>query len=274
MKKIFVLLTIVLSLFFVTMLPVNAVETDTFVFDEASILTDDQVLALNYAAKSVSDQYNCGIYIAVFSDMNEYGFSNIEQFSEAVFSSWELGYGQEENGIVLVLSMSGRDYDLDAHGDIANTAFTDYGKEQLASRFIDDFRGNQWYSGFNDYVDFAGSMLESAKNGIPLDVPGYQSDSQSFSEKIASSVFPGLIVALIVAAIRGSALKRKMKSVYAAGEASEYMARDRFQLTGQDDHFTHTTVVRQRIERDSGSRGSHGGTSVNSGGHSHSSGKF
>jgi hypothetical protein len=45
-------------------------------------------------------------------------------------------------------------------------------------------------------------------------------------------------------------------------------------MQDQQDMFTHTTVTRQHIERDSGSRSGGGGTSVNSGGFSHSIGKF
>lgn len=274
MKKFSFLLIVLLLLPILMNLPVSALETNTFVFDEASVLSNEQAMELNNIAKDLSDKFECGIYIALFSNMNDYGYSNIEQFSEAVFASWELGYGPEENGIVLVLSMATRDYDLDAHGNFANTAFTDYGKEQLAAQFVDDFRSNQWYLGLKEYVEYSGVMLDTAQKGKPVDIPGYQSVPVSFTSKVAESFFPGLVVALIIAAIRGSALKRKMKSVYAASEASEYLDRSGFQLSAQDDHFTHTTVVRQRIERDSGSRSSHGGTTVNSGGHSHSSGKF
>ena len=68
--------------------------------------------------------------------------------------------------------------------------------------------------------------------------------------------------------------KSKMKNAKIAHEASEYIAPKGIAMHVQDDVFTHSTVTRQRIERDNDRGGGHGGTSVNSGGFSHSSGKF
>ena len=79
---------------------------------------------------------------------------------------------------------------------------------------------------------------------------------------------------LIIAFIYCAGLKKKMKSAKIAREASAYIAPQGAWMQDQQDMFTHATVTRQHIERDSGSRSGGGGTSVNSGGFSHSSGKF
>ena len=61
-----------------------------------------------------------------------------------------------------------------------------------------------------------------------------------------------------------------MKSVSAKTEADAYLAAGSMEITGREDHFTHTTEVRTRIERSSES----GGTTVDSDGFSGKSGKF
>ena len=273
MKKLLCLLAAVLILACAVCLPAAAEETENFVYDVAGILDTDDMLALNDAAREVSLRHGCGVYITVFDDMGEYGYSNIEKFSEAVFDQWELGIGEDRTSINLVLSMAERDYDLDAHGEAAHTAFTDYGKERLADEFKDNFRVNDWAGGFADYIKTCDYMLTRAENGDPIDVPGYNSRANaSFTSKLGKSILPGLIVGVIIAFIYCSALKSKMKSAKIADEASAYVVPQGIRMEDQQDVFTHTTVTRQRIERDSGSRS--GGTHVNSSGHSHSSGKF
>ena len=63
---------------------------------------------------------------------------------------------------------------------------------------------------------------------------------------------------------------RLMKSVSAKTEANAYLIAGSVEITGREDHFTHTTEIRQKIERDSGS----GGSTVDSDGFSGKSGKF
>ena len=84
----------------------------------------------------------------------------------------------------------------------------------------------------------------------------------------------GLIVAFIVCAI----YKRQLKSVRRATEAARYTVSGGAEITAREDRFTHTTEVRTPIKTESDDHDSgpsfSGGTTVNSGGFSHSGGKF
>ena len=275
-RRVFCALCALMLLACLFCVPTFAEETEQFVYDvtENGLLTNSQVLELDDAAKEISLRYGCGVYIAVFDDMAEYGYRNIETFAEAVYEEWSLGIGADRNCIILVMSMNDRDYDLCAHGDIGNTAFTDYGKEVLAEKFKDNFRRDDWAGGFSDYVSQCGYMLGRAAEGNPIDVPSGGSGTQrSFSQRYVKNLLPGLVVGIIIAFIYCGVLKGKMKSAKIAREASAYIAPRGVWMQAEDDVFTHTTVTRQRIEHDN-DRGGHGGTSVNSGGFSHSSGKF
>ena len=273
-RKVLCALCAVLLLACLLCVPAAAEETETFVFDTAGILTDDEALQLNEAAKQVSLNHGCGVYIATFDDMAEYGYRSIESFAEAVYDQWSLGIGEERNTIVLVMSMADRDYDLCAHGEMAHTAFTDYGKEALAEEFKDNFRRDDWAGGFGDYVSGCDYMLTRAEQGSPIDVPsGGTYVQRDLSQRLITNLLPGLIIGIIIAFIYCGTLKSKMKSAKIAREASAYIAPQGIWMQAEDDVFTHTTVTRQHIERDN-DRGGHGGTSVNSGGFSHSSGKF
>ena len=275
-RRILCTLCVLMLLACLVSAPVLAEDSEYYVFDMAGILSEEEAAQLNEAAREVSLRYDCGVYIAVFDDMSEYGFSSIESFAEEVYRQWNLGIGEEGNSIALVMSMVDRDYDLCAHGDLAHTAFTDYGKEALADEFKDNFRRDDWAGGFSDYIAQCGYMLERSAEGEPIDIPYGEVNwtPPALPERVLRALVPGLIVGIIIAFIYCGALKSKMKSAKIAREASAYIAPNGIRMQDESDMFTHTTVTRQRIERDSDSRGSHGGTSVNSGGFSHSSGKF
>ena len=49
----------------------------------------------------------------------------------------------------------------------ANAAFTDYGKYIMQDEFLDNFREDDWYGGFADYIAACGRYLEANANGTP-----------------------------------------------------------------------------------------------------------
>lgn len=59
---------------------------------------------------------------------------------------------------MLALSMAERDFQMLAHGDTANAAFTDYGKYIMQDEFLDNFREDDWYGGFADYIAACGPL--------------------------------------------------------------------------------------------------------------------
>ena len=121
------------------------------VFDYAGLLTDSEAGALEARCQEAEDTYGCGVYIVTVDDYSlYYDAGSIENFSEGFFLDFELGAGEDQNGILLALSMAERDYDLCAHGMIGNRSFTDYGKGALAERyFLSEFGSDNWYAGFD-----------------------------------------------------------------------------------------------------------------------------
>ena len=281
MKKKLLVLLFAVALIICLAIPASAEQREIHIFDIDGILDTQDVTALEKEAAQFSNAYDCGIYVAVFNDMADFGFYDIEDFSEAIYTQWDLGYGDQRNGILLIMSMAERDYDLVAFGEFGNYAFTDYGKEVLADQFLDDFRRNDWATGFQDYIGSAAALIKQARDGEPFDYVGYGENSvytyqeRSTTEKLASGGLGGTILGLLTAMISGSSMKRKMKTAVAATDASDYVEDHGVFLTAQEDRFTHATVIRQHIERDRDRDSGHsGGTSVNSSGFSHHSGKF
>ena len=288
MKKFLPSVLAVLLLIVCLSIPAFADAQLSYVTDDAGILYDSDISALEERAAAVSEQYGCGVYIVTVENFTDYSDAYyVDDFGEELFSSYDLGLGDGNCGILLILSMAERDYGLVAHGDFANTAFTDYGKYIMQDEFLDNFRQDDWYGGFADYIAACGRYLEANANGAPIDVePSDETEEEyeplSFGDKLFFAALMafrfGLPLGLIVAFIVCAVYKRQLKSVRRATEAARYTVSGGAEITAREDRFTHTTEVRTPIKTESDDHDSgpsfSGGTTVNSGGFSHSGGKF
>ena len=268
MKKFF---TLLIFLF----LPLTLWSVPYLVQDDAGLLYQNELQTLQTQAAELSQKYNCGVYIFVADDMDAYDFDyeiypdayGIEAFAQYVFFNYLQGTGTTGDGIFLVLSMKGRDYDIMAHGDFGNYAFTDYGKGKLANYFLSDFGDDEWYSGFSSYLDGVERFLKTAAEGNPIDVNSGRIKQHSLPLALTA----GLIFGLLVALISCSVMKSGMKSVHLAYIASGFIAENGVSIGLKQDLFLRNTVT--RTPRQTSSSGG-GGTHINSSGSSHHSGKF
>ena len=277
-KKILVCLLLCVALCLGMGLSASAQESYN-ISDAAGLLGTQELVSLDENAKAISAEYNCGVYVVIVDDYKSYVNGSIADFSEAVYKSYSLGLGEEKNGILLALSMAERDYDLCAYGDWAHYAFTDYGKDRLAEEFLDNFRNNDWAGGLNDYVASCSSLMEMAKNGNPLDQIIYEPEPEKpgwdFVELMLIVLVP-CIIAFAVCSMFRAQMKTANKQYY----AMDYVAENRSHLRVRSDRFLRRDVVRIPLPRDDDddgfrpSGGRPGGTTINSGGFSHKSGKF
>ena len=248
-----------------------------YVTDTAGILSQTALDTLNDNAALISQYYGCGVYIVVVNDYRDYVNGDIAYFSETIYKSYALGEGEGKNGILLSLSMNDRDYDLCAYGDFANYAFTDYGKDQLADSFLDNFRRDDWEGGFNDYISNSGWILEKAKAGEPYDTVVYEPQPYTEPQRGIDPVeaFMMIFIPGGAAGVTVSRMKSRMKTAKKQTQAREYIGEGGARLSASNDQFLHSTETRQIIRQERAGGGGHmGGTHVNSGGFSHHSGKF
>lgn len=259
MKRTTMLLLAVLMLLTLAVPVMAAAE---YVVDDADILTDGEEQELEALAAEISGRYDCDICILTVWDYRDYGSGNVRSTAEQYFSAQGLGQGSDKNGVLLLLGMAERDYALIAHGNLANTAFTDYGKEVLSEEFLDDFRYDDWYDGFYDYLECSNEFLDAAERGEPVDIN---------TVKGKGAIWVVFLVPLAVAGIACGIMAATMKTARKQTHANSYIPDGGVQITGRSDRFINRTVVRQKIENNSSSGG---GTRVNSGGFSGRSGKF
>lgn len=253
-------LTLFLALLAALLLAVPAAAAESgeqYVYDAAGLLSEQDVMALNAKASYIAERYGCPAYIVTVDDYEVYD-SDIHYAAVAIYNGNDFGVGENCDGIMLMLSMYDRSYDLFVRDDgAAQYAVDDYGRNQMKEVFLDNFADDDWYGGFDDYLDACDEYLNRAEQGAPV------------RKSITSSLWIGAVIGIGVALVICLSLKGMMKSVRRSARADIYVTEEGLNLTEQVDRYTYTTETRRKIEKDhdSGSSDHSGGGGSSTSGH-------
>lgn len=246
------------------------------VFDTAGLMTESEQEKLEATAQQLQTRHDFGVYIVTVDDFRDYSTNNVFHAALNIYNANNFGVGGEKNGLLLLLSMEDRDFNLMTNGQLGNYAFNDAGREAMTAFFLDDFGENEWYAGFQEYLTWADRYLEKAEEGNPYSAENEPWDPFARNFSIIVLVLLIALVPLIPAGIFQSILVKMMKSVEKGREASAYVSGN-LQLTKQDDKYVRTTKSKRYNppKETSGGGGSGGGvTHERSGSASGTSGKF
>lgn len=242
-----------------------------YVTDEAGLLTGAQTTELAQRADAIAQRSGVGVYILTVDDYRNYGFDDVETASYTLYHDYALGVGDGRDGILLLLSMSNRKYATFVYGGTAESIFPDSALQRLEDGFLDDFRDDDWYDGFSDYIDGCADLLTSGSGEDVYDADGGTGSFFSF-RLLARNFAVALVISCVIALIVCLILKRKMRSVRRQTEARAYVTPEGLHLTQREDVYTHTTTTRRKIERDNDHSG--GGSDFSGGGGHGRSGSF
>ena len=207
----------------------------SYVTDNAGILTESEIASPESTAQSMAQRYGVGIYLVTVDASYRIDSRGTYEAAYTVYHNYSLGIGEERNGAILLLSMNDRAFAHFYYGSESEYAFNSYGQEQIEDAFLDNFRQNDWYGGFSNYLTACGEYLALAAEGQPV--------RRSPVPAIIISCVAGVLIAFLVCSI----LKRKMKSVYVQARADGYVS-GKLHLSRQTDRFTHRTETRRHIE--------------------------
>ena len=223
-----------------------------YVTDDAGILTDSQWEDLEQRAQQVSEEYQCGVYMITVDDYTDYSTESVYTADYTIYHNYEMGMGEDRDGIMILLSMEDRDYAMFVYGPKASEVFDAYGQEQLETYFLDNFREDDWYGGFGDYIDACSNYLQLAEQGTPVRAPeGYDSgDYEDYEatpgENFGVSFLMALGISCVISIIICLLLLLKMHTVHQKTEANDYVS-EKLKLSRKEDRYTHTTQTRRKI---------------------------
>lgn len=236
-------LVCMIALLLTLAVPVCAAE-QTYIFDEADILTAEEEASLQSTAQLITANHDCGVYIVTLWDYTTCG-SDVISAAENYYRSHGLGAGSGADGILLLLSMAERDYALIPWGNYGNRAFTDYGLDVLSECFLDDFGDDRWYAGFSDYLEGCDQLMEAARQGKPVGT------DQKKNNELTQAILMILVIPAVIAGAVCGIMAFSMKTARQKNDADDY--RQSLRLTGKQDRFITRTVRRERIESSSSS---------------------
>lgn len=246
------------------------------VFDTAGLIKESAQDELEEAAEALQTKYDFGVYIVTVDDFRDYSTNSVFNAALNIYNANNFGVGAEKNGLLLLLSMEDRDFNLMTNGQFGNYAFNDAGREAMTEFFLDDFGDDRWFDGFEEYLTWADRYLEKAEEGNPYSAENEPWDPFARNFSIIVLVLLIVFVPLIPACIFRSILVKMMKSVEKGTEASAYVSQN-LKLTKENDKYTRTTKSkRYNPPKETSSGGGSGGgvTHEHSGSASGTSGKF
>ena len=140
----------------------------SYITDDAGILTASETASLEKAAQHIAQRYGVGIYLVTVNDACRIDSRGTYEAAYTYYHRNSLGAGAERNGAILLLSMNDRAFAHFYYGEKSEYAFNRYAQEQIEDTFLDNFRENDWYGGFSDYLSACGEYLALAAEGHPV----------------------------------------------------------------------------------------------------------
>ena len=169
MKKRIIRLSLVLALMLCLSVSVFAESQLWNITDDAGLLSDEEYTQLESYAESVSETYGVGVYVITIDNYEDYYDSPYETAWQ-FYHEYTLGEGDDRDGIILLLSMDNRQFANFVYGPKADYAFDEHGVLELNDWYLDDFRNDDWYQGFADYIDGCAEFMRRAADGQPVDI--------------------------------------------------------------------------------------------------------
>ncbi len=270
------LLLILLALLLVMPLAVSAERALPLVVDEAGLLSAEEESKLLVRLEAVSAELQCEIAVVTVRSL---GGKTAQEFADDYYDENGYGYGENDDGVLLLVSMEYRDWAITTHGK-ARRALNEEALDGLEDRVIPLMSEGDYYRAFSNYsygcqtyIRYYESPSSVEENDVWLSYL-----DQSFDEEFhaAGKLLAAAAVGIVLAFITVSVMKSKLISVRSRDEAGDYVRKDSFHLTKSHDIFLYHTVTKVRRDTDSGSGRSGGGSHRSSSGRSHGgrSGKF
>lgn len=206
-------------------------ENEQFLYDEADLLTDSEEVTLIEKLKDVSRACNAQLVVITIASMDG---GDIDSYVDYLYDSMGFGYGENHDGVLLLVCMDPREYRILSNG-YAGTAI---GPDQIDTLcdFMETYLPNGHYtSAFHSFADQSGEFLEYYLMGSPFKV----------GKSLAISLIIGIIAGLIVAFI----LKGQLKSVRKQDQAYGYEKPGSMTVNLQYDIFLYRTVTRTKKQK-------------------------
>lgn len=205
------------------------------VFDEADLLNDSEELALEEKLADLSNKHNAQIVVCTIESMDG---GDIDEFLEYLYDEMEFGYGDNHDGVLLLVCMDIREYRILSNG-FAGVAIDSGDIDAIGDVIVSDLSDGNYAAAFDEFADQCDYYLDGYINGFPF----------NFGKNLLICLVIGIIAGVVVAFI----LKGQLKTVRKQDQASDYVKPGSMQVTVHNDFFLYRDVTRTKKESSSSS---------------------
>ena len=242
----------------------SAKAATTYIYDEAGVLSQEQLSSLYSQMETYSKNNQCDIVAVLVNSLN--GMS-AEAAADTYFDQ-NVGYGSTNNGIVLYISLGDGEYAFST-GGIAYDVFSDYECNEIANQVIPYLQSGDYYEAIRTFASGADYYLQHFSDSAYAAAPG---------EKKHNGIWAP--IAAFIGAIAGwigtGGQKAALKSVREQHGARNYVRQNSFQVQDAREQYLYSQVTRVRRQTQDNSRPTNSRPSGGGGGgvHGGTSGKF
>ena len=206
-------------------------ENEQFLYDEADLLTDSEEEALVQKLEEVSHATKAQIVVVTLASMDG---GNIDEFIDYLYDTMGFGYGENHDGVLLLVSMDPREYRILSNG-YAGTAIGPDQIDTLCDIVQPYLTKGTYATAFTYFANESEDFLAYYLAGSPFNA------GKSFMISLIIGIIAGLIVAF--------GLKSQLKSVRKQDQAHRYVKPGSMTVDIQYDIFLYRTVTRTQKQK-------------------------
>lgn len=208
---------------------------EQLVFDDADLLTDTEEAALTQKLAEVSGEYSAQILVATIASMDG---GDIDDFVDYLYDTMDFGYGENRDGVLLLVCMDPREYRILSNG-FAGVAIDPDDISKISDEIVGNLSDGDYAGAFYEFADECAYYLDGHINGFPFNA----------GKSLAISLIVGVAIGLIVAFV----LKGQLKSVHSQSRAREYVKAGSMHVNLSNDMFLYRNVTRTKKQSSSSS---------------------
>ena len=212
------------------------------VLDYADVLSQEENDKLEAQFGEIANRQKVDIVICFANSLDG---KKTADYTETLYEKHNYGYGENKDGIMLLVSFENRDWYIATRG-YAIQAFTDAGIQYIGNQIKGDLGDGNCYAAAEYFGRLCDQFITDAKNGNVYGEPTGAIDNEDTGFVlpppmwILISIGAGLIVALVVV----GSMKRKLKTVNLQAAANSYLKSGSLNITESNDIFLYSNVTR------------------------------
>lgn len=210
------------------------ISTGTRVEDFAGLLSSSERIVLQKQFDEISRRQQLDIVVVTVDSLEQ---RSAMEYADDFFDYNGYGFGENHDGIILLVSMEERDWWISTTG-YGITVFTDAGLEYIADRVVPKLSNGQYAKAFEIFGEKCDQFITQARTGEPYDVGNMPKEPFRFGLCLLISLVIGLFTAGCV--VWG--LKGQLITVHAQSGAKYYSLSGTPQLTTNKETYLYSTM--------------------------------